>query len=105
MRTVLCPCGKTYKKGETCTNCQRGKKQQLKKTSARGYGYDWRTLSESIRKDRPICEDCLLSGKITPSSECHHKVKIRDDERLRLDPDNILSLCSECHRIRTERGE
>jgi 5-methylcytosine-specific restriction protein A len=105
MTKVLCRCGCFHKKHEHCPKCGPRQSQRTETTAERGYDRAWRLLSETIRKDKPICEDCLLTDRVTPSTECHHKVKIKDAPHLRLDYDNVLSLCSECHRIRTERGE
>ena len=106
MKTILCPCGMVRKADEVCQKCNRGKKNRIEGTTAeRGYDRDWRLLSESIRKDRPLCEDCLARNLTTPATECHHILKIKDAPKERLNPSNVMSLCSECHRIRTERGE
>lgn len=95
MRTVLCQCGQTHKRGERCPKCKPAKPEQT--TGERGYDWQWRKLSERIRKDRPLCEHCLTKGRVWPATECHHKIKIADAPHLRLDVDNIMSVCSECH--------
>jgi len=101
MRTVLCQCGQTHKRGERCPKCKPAKPEQT--TGERGYDWQWRKLSERIRKDRPLCEHCLTKGKVWPATECHHKIKIADAPHLRLDIDNIMSVCSECHRELEEK--
>lgn len=101
MRTVLCQCGQTHKRGERCPKCKPAKPEQT--TGERGYDWQWRKLSERIRKDRPLCEHCLTKGKVWPATECHHKIKIADAPHLRLDVDNIMSVCSECHRELEEK--
>lgn len=52
----------------------------------------------------PLCVDCLAIGQVVKSEQLHHRVKFtRGGERL--DPDNFMALCEECHRVRTDRGE
>ena len=51
----------------------------------------------------PLCENCLLNGKITSATEVHHKQIIlsgkTDTDRyaLTLDSNNIMSVCKDCH--------
>jgi 5-methylcytosine-specific restriction protein A len=97
MKWMLCHCGAMRKRGERCSKC-RPAKADNKTTAERGYDWQWRQLSERIRKDRPLCEHCLAKGKVWPATECHHKIKIKDAPHLRLDPDNIMSVCSACHK-------
>lgn len=106
MATVLCSCGNIHPKREPCGKCFRGRARQHDKTTKqRGYGHDWRQMSERIREEEPLCVDCLEKGKIWPADECHHKVKIRDAPQLRLHRDNVMPLCKACHQARTEKGE
>jgi 5-methylcytosine-specific restriction protein A len=71
-----------------------------KTTKQRGYGADWKDLSERYRAQYPLCEDCLKEGKVTPSSEVHHIVPISDDPSLRLTWTNLVALCNNCHNVR-----
>jgi len=95
---TFCRCGVVLRDNEKCSRCTRTK--QTVTTAERGYDHDWRTLSERIRKARPLCEDCLEQGKVTPSKECHHVVKITDAPHLRLEPRNIVAICKQCHNVR-----
>ena len=69
-------------------------------TKQRGYGHDWRKLSERIRKEKPLCEDCLEKGKTKPATEVHHIKPISQAPHLRLAYSNLKALCSDCHDAR-----
>jgi len=104
MVKVLCRCGQFYERGSNCQACGPGKKHGLT-TAQRGYDHHWRRLSERIRTEEVFCVDCLEKGFSTPAEECHHVIKIKDAPGLRLDRGNVMPLCKECHKTRTERGE
>ena len=57
-----------------------------------------------IRRDGYLCADCMRAGKYTPAEEVHHIIELTPenitDERITLNPDNLISLCRECHRKR-----
>lgn len=74
-------------------------------TTERGYGWDYQQWRDRIIRERPLCEDCLDQGRVTPAEELHHMVKIKDDPSRRLDEDNARMLCGPCHDKRTARGE
>jgi 5-methylcytosine-specific restriction protein A len=82
-----------------------GQIQDARASAARrGYDRDWEKFRRSILMERPLCQDCLPGG-VTPASEVHHIIKLRDRRDLRLSPANVMSLCKSCHSIRTARGE
>jgi 5-methylcytosine-specific restriction endonuclease McrA len=83
----------------------RDTRKHDKKTSDRGYGWDWQKLVAMLKRERPLCEDCLENGMVSVSKEGHHITKIKHDVEKRLDPDNVRMLCEACHRIRTAKGE
>jgi len=49
--------------------------------------------------EHPLCADCGHAA-----TEVHHKIDIRQQPGLRLDPTNLESLCKACHSTRTGRG-
>jgi len=52
-------------------------------------------------KNNPLCELCLLEGRVTPTEEVHHIIPIDVydlDEELAFDIDNLQSLCVQCHK-------
>jgi 5-methylcytosine-specific restriction protein A len=66
--------------------------------SAASQGYDgaWvKTRNAYIRK-HCLCEMCEAEGKIVPAVLVHHKMELKDNGA-RLDPENLVSLCNQCH--------
>lgn len=93
MSMRLCRCGAIVK--GRCSTCS---KPRQSKTAERGYDNRWTELSKRKRASDPLCERCLDNGKVTAASEVHHIRKIADRPDLRLDWDNLMSVCHECHR-------
>lgn len=91
----LCSKGHAYL-GDRCPQCY--------KTSARGYDHRWRKLSEDYRIRNPLCEDCDAQGRTTPAAEVHHIVPINQDPSKRLDVNNLVALCKQCHDLRHDKG-
>lgn len=64
----------------------------------------WMQLRECKRRTSPLCEVCLAAGRLTPGAQVHHIVSFNeaDDraerERLGYDPDNVVTVCEQCHR-------
>ncbi len=73
--------------------------------SSRGYDRTWQKFRRFILTQRPMCQDCQPEGYVTAACEVHHVIKLTDRPDLRLDPDNVLALCTPCHSRRTGRGE
>lgn len=63
----------------------------------------WQKLREDFIKLHPLCEQCLSEGKVTAADQVHHKRSPFDYKagtinwELGLDPDNLESICAECH--------
>lgn len=63
----------------------------------------WKALRQWQITNFPICHDCAIEGRSVPATEVHHvrpfgTGKTQDEKwNLLLDPDNIISLCAECH--------
>lgn len=79
--------------------------ERRKSAHQRGYGRDWRRVRAEKLWDQPCCEDCLDEGLVTPAVEVHHLVKVRNAPHLRLEMENLRSLCKSHHSRRTARGE
>lgn len=92
-----CPC-------DRCRKYEPKKKQHELTTKERGYGHDWRRLSERYRAENPLCERCRMKGRVEPATEVHHKQKIAEAPHRRLDVTNLISVCSECHVILESEG-
>lgn len=57
----------------------------------------WRNLRALKFANNPLCELCLLKGKVTQTEEVHHIIPFDVNPDLAYDYDNLMSLCSECH--------
>ena len=66
----------------------------------------WKRKSVEIREQaHNLCEVCADNGVyVYDGIEVHHIVKIRNDETLLLEDDNLICLCSEHHK-QADRGE
>lgn len=69
---------------------------------SRGYGRQWQRLRQSIlERDEYLCVSCLKRGILTPATDVDHITpKAKGGSDL---PDNLQSLCSECHKDKTTR--
>jgi len=66
-------------------------------STERGYGARHRQIREVVRREEPLCRECLKSGKITPSNEMDHI----DGNPLNTRRDNLQMLCKACHSRKT----
>ena len=62
----------------------------------------WRDLRLIKLEQNPLCEECLLEGKVVVATEVHHKnsfMKYYDNQRIEkaFDIENLESLCRQCH--------
>lgn len=73
-------------------------------SSKRGYDGRWRAFRVGYLKLNPLCFDCKAIGTIEPAVDVHHIIKLVDGGN-RLDFNNCMALCHECHSVRTRRGE
>ena len=92
------------KEGKNCDQCKPSQIRPRQTTTERGYGGDWQKVSKAYRAENPLCEDCCEEGRTTPSTQVHHKVPIEDDYSLRLEQDNLVALCEDCHHKRHTKG-
>ena len=100
MASKFCRCGQVAGR-DGCGRCRKPvQSMTYKTTKQRGYGADWKDLSERYRAQYPLCEDCLGEGKVTPSSEVHHVIPISEQPSLRLTWTNLVALCNTCHNAR-----
>jgi len=70
----------------------------------------WQHTREYVMKrDNYLCQDCLAKGIQTPAEEVHHIIELTpeniDDQSISLNPDNLVSLCRECHRARHDHQQ
>ena len=109
IRRYMCKCGHV-RTSEGCGACDRHslppKGREPRGTATeRGYDYRWNKFSLWYRSQNPLCRDCLEEGIVTPSAEVHHVRKLADAPKLKYEYENLMALCSNCHKIRTGRGE
>lgn len=59
---------------------------------------EWKRVKTlALIRDKGLCQWCLKEGKIKLADVVHHIVEVKKDWNKRLDMDNLVSLCHECH--------
>lgn len=59
----------------------------------------WQRTRQLIKESQGfLCLNCLDNGVYTEGKHIHHIMELLEDWDLRLDPDNLICLCGECHR-------
>lgn len=98
MLKVCARCGKLHDINSKCYAGGRPKKQDYISKFRRTN--QWRVKAEQIKKrDNYLCQECKSKGIYTYNSlEVHHITKLKDDFEKRLDDDNLITLCSMCHK-------
>ncbi len=94
----LCHCGAKVKR-PPCEDCKpkaHGKRKG-------DYDNQWRVLSERFRAFNPLCADCEIHERSEPATEVHHVIPIEQAPSRRLDQDNLVALCTACHKARHRR--
>ena len=71
----------------------------------RGYNKRWEKFRIRYLQKHPLCMDCKAEHRLEPSTEVHHKKKLRDYPELKYAENNLMALCHQCHSKRTARGE
>ena len=77
------------------------------------YPYRWHKLARKHKEQNPVCAECMKQGIWTPMinedgsarGATDHIIPHRGNNRLRWDEDNLQSLCSFHHDLKTKRGE
>ena len=65
---------------------------------------EWQLLRNQKYYDaNGLCEMCRAKGIIKRGKEVHHKIPIEEDWSKRLNYDNLILLCSDCHNAQHER--
>lgn len=106
MRTYNCPyCGKKHELGTDCPNRWKYKKEKssdLNKKVNKFYSSKaWKDKREEIKSlDLGLCQRCLIKFKIitTDNLEIHHIEPLAIKWEKRLQNDNLITLCRQCHR-------
>ena len=63
----------------------------------------WKQLSKIYKINNPLCKMCSDIGITRVVKYVDHIIPIEIDYSLRLDIDNLMSLCSKCHSHKTNR--
>ena len=103
MQLISCSrCGRVHPRGQ-CTKAplprrykpRTGTQDLFRNTAA------WQRKREQIKeRDLHLCKLCLFNGKITNTAlEVHHIIPVSVNDKLRLDDDNLITLCSSCHAL------
>ena len=58
----------------------------------------WKAKRTNIlKRDNYMCQECKRYGKTTGATTVHHVKPLEFNLELRLDSNNLISLCSVCH--------
>lgn len=121
MRVSCKHCGLTHEAGTVCSRKPKKNKSyrygmteetaELRKFRSGG---QWRNMSKMIReRDCNCCRVCLelsnygtYQGRRIQSRglSVHHIIPMAEDFELRLDPDNLITLCSYHHEMAEQNG-
>lgn len=67
----------------------------------RGYGYKWTKLRQRIlERDQYLCRVCYAQGRPTAANQVDHIIPKHLDGTD--DPDNLQSICDECHEAKSK---
>ena len=103
-------CGGIHEAG---VECQKKPKIRSEDTFEQKFRWSrrWREKREQIReRDNNLCQICIrnLYGTVQQYNylnlSVHHAVPLKDDYTLRLDDDNLITMC-DMHHLMAERGE
>ena len=77
---------------------ERNRRYNRSRGSAASQGYDarWQKARLAYLRQHPICERCEVDGRVTAATLVHHIVELKDGGA-RLDHDNLMALCNDCH--------
>lgn len=64
----------------------------------------WRRARSYQLMKQPLCEQCLLEGKVKPATIVHHLEEIRTNWDKRLDEENLESICQQHHNKEHKRS-
>jgi 5-methylcytosine-specific restriction enzyme A len=72
--------------------------------ASRGYDAKWNKLRNIYIMHNPLCVHCEAQGKTKAAQDIDHRLPFQGiDDPLRLDWDNLQSLCRQCHSRKTAR--
>lgn len=74
-------------------------------TTERGYDGTWRKLRALFIAEHPLCVECEREGRIVPATQVDHIMALSTHPQLRLEWDNLQSLCTTHHGRKTVREQ
>jgi len=116
----LCRCGAVAPLANKCCDKCRSIKSSDEKERQKHYDLNrrdtksknfynsksWKVMrSSALIRDNFLCMECLKNKNIREATCVDHIVPIKIDWTLRLDIDNLRSLCDKCHRIKTQQDK
>lgn len=108
IKTICSGCNRVIvPKGTKCAKCTEAYKAR-RRESYRDRPTDpflssvaWQKLRRAKMNSNPLCERCESRGDTTPAREVHHIEARQDAPDKALDWDNLMCVCSRCHRALT----
>lgn len=62
----------------------------------------WTSLrKQALARDHYLCQYCLAQGITTPAKTVDHTVPIEWEPSRKADLENLVTICSHCHRLKT----
>lgn len=99
-------CGKIHERNYLCEKKPQRNEKKIKNIDVFRGSYDWKLKREYIkRRDKHLCQACLnnLQGTIkrinTENLSVHHIKPLFYHYDLRLDDDNLITLCDMHHEL------
>lgn len=65
----------------------------------------WHRLRATRLRDEPVCRMCVQQGRVTVATIVDHIKPHKGDEVLFFDPENLQSLCKQCHDSAKQKAE
>jgi 5-methylcytosine-specific restriction protein A len=59
--------------------------------------YRWQRMRRFHLDRNPLCAMCREQGRVTLADTVHHRFPCSDNIILQANPDNLQSLCQDCH--------
>ena len=118
LKKLCSKCGKVIKYGKArCSKCEQQYQDKIKQYKENNKDYykkynkekrdnqsfynskSWNLTRKQINnRDRGLCRLCYSKGIITYSECVHHIEEVKENIELRCDNNNLISLCSKCHK-------
>ena len=59
---------------------------------------EWTSIRAVVKqRDMGLCQVCLMKNIIHYMTTVHHIIELKDNYSLRIDENNLISVCSSCH--------